>query len=120
MPSVRELNYLWDILNSAESIQSYVLGVTEEGFYANPLLQDAVIRRFEIIGEAAARISDETRALIPELPWRQIVGMRHRLIHEYDNVHSDVIWESTQTDMAPLIKAITPWVQSEERLGENS
>jgi uncharacterized protein with HEPN domain len=119
MPDGRERGYLSDMVESARLIQSYVVDCMEEDFYADLMILDAVTRRLEIIGEAARRISDGLRLQIPQVPWRLIIGMRNRLIHEYDNVHSDMIWESTQKDMSPLIAALSPWVEGEERLGEN-
>jgi len=83
MPAGREVNCLWDMAESGRMIKNYVADKAEDEFYADSMLQDAVIRRFEVIGEAATRISEETRALIPQLPWRQIIAMRNRLIHDY-------------------------------------
>jgi uncharacterized protein with HEPN domain len=119
MPDGRQLGYLSDIIESARLIQEYVLHTTEQQYYANTMIQDAVARRFEIIGEASVRLGAEIHAQIPEVPWRLIVGMRNRLIHEYDNIHTDVIWQSTQTDLMPLISALEPWIQGRGRIGEN-
>jgi uncharacterized protein with HEPN domain len=64
-----QLGRLRDILNAAQRIAFYIQGITEAGFQANPEKQDAVIRRIEIIGEAAVHLTEETRQAIPELPF---------------------------------------------------
>ena len=76
MPDERQDGLLLDILESARSIRSYLAGVSRESFMANEEKQDAVLRRFEIIGEAASRLSQETQALFPTLPFRSMRGMR--------------------------------------------
>lgn len=68
--------------------------------------QDAVIRRLEIIGEAARRLSDEKRAALPELAWEAMVSMRNILIHEYDDVDMKIVWEAVQADLPPLIAVL--------------
>lgn len=65
--------------------------------------QDAVIRRLEIIGEAARRISPETRARLPQLPWEAMIGMRNILIHEYDDVDLMIVWDTVQKDLPRLV-----------------
>ncbi len=66
----------------------------------------ALTRLLEIIGEAAARVSEPTRAAHPEIPWPQIVGLRNRLIHGYDNVDFDVLWQIVTDDLSPLIQEL--------------
>ena len=76
----RDAAYLRDIQESARLALAYLEGVDMEAFAGNTQLQDAVIRRVEIIGEAARRVSAATRALYPALPWRQMIGMRNQVI----------------------------------------
>jgi uncharacterized protein with HEPN domain len=78
--------YMLDILEAAKLALEYVGDKTKEDFFGDLQCQDAVIRRLEIIGEAARRISEETQAAYPDLPWRDMVGMRNIMIHEYDDV----------------------------------
>jgi len=97
---------LRDILDSAKSIRAYLAGLTREQFMANAEKQDAVLRRFEIIGEAASRLSPETQALFPSLPFRNMRGMRNIIAHDYGDVDLDLVWKTTTTDLAPLIEAL--------------
>ena len=71
--------YLHHLLESIERIESYLAGVTEEEFHTSPLLQDGVIRRLEVIGEATKQVSEATRARSRDIPWREIAGMRDKL-----------------------------------------
>jgi len=79
----RDETYLLDILIAARDAMSFVSDVTQAQFYASRLHQNAVVKALEIIGDAAARISDETRQAHPEIPWADITGMRNRLVHGY-------------------------------------
>ena len=102
----RDLAYLVDILDSATLILEYVAGRTEAEFLGETSLQDQVARRFEIIGEAARQISDETKKDLPRIPWREIIGLRNILIHEYGEVNYARIWETIREDLPDLITQI--------------
>lgn len=84
----------------------YVQDVDQLTFIRNTQLQDAVIRRLEIIGEAARRISDETRATLPEIPWRQLIGMRNQVIHLYDGVDMEIVWNTVCHDLPALLETL--------------
>jgi len=66
----------------------------------------ALERLFEIVGEAASKISDEFKKAHPSLPWRQVTAMRNFIIHDYAGIDSDVIWDSAQTDIPLLLLAL--------------
>ena len=68
--------------------------------------QDAIVRRFEIIGEAASRVSEVTKTDLAILRWKEMVGMRNILIHEYDVVDVDVLWDTVKNDLPDLIKEL--------------
>ena len=88
-----QLGRLHDILDAARLIASYVKDTSESAFHTDVQKQDAVIRRIEIIGEAAAHLSNETRATIPQLPFRKMRGMRNIVAHDYANVDLKIVWE---------------------------
>lgn len=88
-----QLGRLRDILESARLIATYVQHVTDAEFRADKEKQDAVVRRIEIIGEATAHLSEETRAAVPELPFRKMRGMRNIVAHDYARVDETIVWE---------------------------
>ena len=71
----------------------------------------ALVKAIEIIGEAAYQVSSETRSQIPEVPWEDIMGMRHRLVHAYFDIDLDVLWSTVQNDLPPLIAVLESVLQ---------
>src|SRR4051812_9127729 len=102
----RDDAYLLDIREAARLAMSYLAGKTFDDFYGDTLLQDAVIRRLEIIGEAAHRVSEHTRLLHPLVPWAAIIGMRNVIVHQYDAVDLTIIWETVLVDLPKLMAAL--------------
>jgi len=105
--------YLLDILGSAKIALQHVSDTTQDDFYEDILCQDAVVRRIEIIGEAARRVSAETKRKYPQLPWKAMIGMRNVAIHEYDSLDIDVIWDIVQNDLPALVAALEKIVPAE-------
>ena len=83
----RDLQFLLDMLQSAELIMIYTAQCSKTEFVENVQLQDSVIRRLLVIAEAAIRVSDATKQTLPNVSWLEINGMRNRLVHEYDDVN---------------------------------
>ena len=106
MSQPREIGYLWDMLNAARLILTFTAGMSRDVFRQDIKTQDAVVRRLEVIGEAVRRISTDYRTAHPEIAWRAIVGMRNRLIHQYDMVDLDVVWGVVQHDIPSLVKQL--------------
>ena len=94
--------FLEDILESIEKIEEYTANVDEDEFYENTFIQDAVLRRLEIIGEAVKNIPNDFRAKYPDIPWRQIAGMRDILIHAYFGVNLRRVWKVIKEDLPEL------------------
>jgi uncharacterized protein with HEPN domain len=88
-----QLGRLRDILEAARLIARYIKDTTEANFYTDKQKQDAVIRRIEIIGEAAAHVTESSRQAVPELAFRKMRGMRNIVAHDYANVDLRIVWE---------------------------
>ncbi len=105
--------YLSDILDCIRKINTYTnAGQTE--FFQSQLIQDAVARNFEIIGEATKRLTPELRQQYPDIPWRRMAGFRDILIHNYMNIDVDRVWQaiseltSLTAQLQAVLQAITP------------
>ncbi|MFA6980765.1 MAG: DUF86 domain-containing protein [Ignavibacteriaceae bacterium] len=99
----RDQSYLLDVFESSKIISSYLDQKTIEDFLEDIQLQDSVIRRLEIIGEATARISVDTQNLYPSIPWHEMKGMRNLLIHEYDEIDTELVWKTAKDDIPVLV-----------------
>jgi uncharacterized protein with HEPN domain len=101
------------MLLAARDARGFLIGMNEAAFAASRLHQNAVIRSLEVIGEAAGKVSAATRAAHPQIAWRDIVGMRHRLIHGYTDVRLDLVWSVASTLLEPLITTLEPLIPDE-------
>jgi uncharacterized protein with HEPN domain len=88
-------------------IAEYTIGLTREGFLADRLRIDAVVRNLEIIGEAARRMTEDTRNRAPDIEWRQIIGLRNRVVREYFCVDTEIAWQIVSHDLTPLRLRLT-------------
>lgn len=94
--------YLDEILESIAQIETYTTGLTADQYQEDRLVQDAVVRRLEIIGEAVKHLPSEIKDRNPDIPWRQIAGTRDVLIHDYFEVDIDLTWAVVQTSLSSL------------------
>jgi uncharacterized protein with HEPN domain len=94
--------YVRDMLRSIAAIEDYTAVVSREEFLENGLLQDAVIRRLEVLGEAAKRIPEDVRSKHPDVPWKEVSGLRDVLIHQYNDVDLELTWTTVQSRTAEL------------------
>ncbi|BFM40018.1 HepT-like ribonuclease domain-containing protein [Synechocystis sp. LKSZ1] len=94
------------MLTSARIIQNYINGKSMNDIAVDLQCQDATIRRLLVIAEASKRISDETQQQLTTIPWRAINGMRNRLVHEYDDIDLEVVWDTIHQSLPPLIVAL--------------
>jgi uncharacterized protein with HEPN domain len=100
-PERDETLYLVDMREAVERILRYTTA-GRDAFLADPMIQDAVIRNLEVMGEAVRRVSADTRSAHPEIPWKQIAGTRDRVIHGYFTVDLEIVWEIVETELPSL------------------
>ena len=98
--------YLKHIRDAISRIEAYLQDKTYQEFSENCLVQDGAIRQLEIIGEATKKLSDSVKAKYPEIPWKDIAGMRDKLIHDYLGVDIDAVWDTIQKDIPVLKKKL--------------
>ena len=94
--------FLAHVTESIRSIEQYAGGLTQEEFNRSPQVQDAVVRRLEIIGEAVKSIPDEFKSKHPEIPWKKIAGLRDVLIHKYFSIDLNLLWNLIEKELKTL------------------
>lgn len=107
MPPDRDRIRLLHMLEHAREAMQLVAGRNRSDLDTDRVLNLALVRLLEIVGEAAARVSSEARARHPAIPWSEIVSLRNRLIHGYDAVDMDVLWSIVNTDLPALVRGLT-------------
>lgn len=112
-PTKRDGALLLDMLLAARDARGFLAGIDEAAFMASRLHQNAVIRSLEVMGEAAGNVSATTQTAHPQIAWREISGMRHRLIHGYADVRLDLVWSVASTRLESLIAALDPLIPDE-------
>ncbi len=91
------------MLEAAQEALEFTQDATREDLDSSPLLKHALVYCLLIVGEAARNVSPETRRAYPAIPWQDIIGMRNRLVHVYFDINLDVVWQTVQEDLPPLI-----------------
>jgi uncharacterized protein with HEPN domain len=102
----RDRAYLKHIIEATSNIEKFIEDLTKEGFFENVEKQYAVLRGLEIIGEATKNLSKELRAKYREIPWKDIAGMRDKLIHEYFGVNLELVWVTIKNKLPEFKKQI--------------
>ncbi|MBE2235588.1 MAG: DUF86 domain-containing protein [Anaerolinea sp.] len=90
------------MLDAAYEAEVFTQGRTRADLDNDRMLVMALVKEIEIIGEAAYQVSAATREQLPDVPWEDIIGMRHRLVHAYFDINLDILWETLQQDLRPL------------------
>ena len=100
------------MLEAVRLIQQYSAGVLYDEFVKNVLMQDAVVRRLEIIGEASHRVPEEIQNAHPQVPWKKMFGMRNIIVHDYMGVDLREVWDVVQNDLDALKKSLEEVVRN--------
>lgn len=100
------LFYIDDMIDFSERVTDYTAGLDQAAFFANRLVHDATLRNLELIGEAATHVPESARQAFPDIPWRQIIATRNRLIHGYLGIDADTVWSIVKSDIPALLPAL--------------
>ena len=102
-----------DIRQAIDRIEQYIKNLSFDAFSDDQKSVDAVVRNLEIIGEAANRLPDEFKEKYLEIEWYKVVGLRHRIVHEYFGIDLEIIWQILQKDLSELRQKLTQIMSSE-------
>lgn len=105
--------YLLDMLLAARDALSFTEGMSFDDFVRDRRTQLSVLKSVEIVGEAAAQVREDLRRAEPDIPWREIVGMRNRLVHVYFDIDLPLVWDTVRHDLPDLIARLEPLVPPE-------
>ncbi len=108
------LVYVDDILSAIKKINKYCKNVKKDSFMKNELLMDAVVRNLEIIGEASSKLAASFKKKHGKVEWRKIIGMRNRIIHAYDTVNFEIVWNVVKEDLPALKEKLKKIISSHQ------
>ncbi len=105
--------YLGHMLDTAREARELVLGIDRSAYQQDRTLKLALAHLIQVLGEAARQVSDEIQSSHPAIPWEDIIGMRHKIVHDYLAVDEDIVWEVVATDLPSLIPSLERIIPSE-------
>ena len=105
--SNKDATSLWEIVRAIEYIQAFTVGMSYDDYLADDLVQSGVERKFEIIGEAVRRLSDDFRQEHSEIDWRELIGVRNIIAHRYDQVDQAILWDAIESVLPVLIEQVS-------------
>ena len=107
-PEDRDAAHLWDMLQAAQAARRFLGSTKLEEYLRDELLQSAIERKIELIGEAAGRVSKGFKNSHPEIPWKSIVAQRNVVVHDYGEIKPERIWGVVKTYLPDLVKVLEP------------
>ncbi len=113
MPPESDVIRVRHMIDAAREAISFASGRSRADLDTDRLLGRAIVKSIEIIGEAATKVSDDTKRTLPDVPWAAIITMRHRLIHTYFDVDLNVVWDTVEIDLPPLVARLEAWVKEQ-------
>jgi uncharacterized protein with HEPN domain len=108
-----DIEYLADTKEAVLRINTYIQDLTFEQFIEDKKTQDAVVRNLEVIGEAAKNISEELKSRSPQIPWKDLAGVRDKLIHHYFGVNFDVVWNIARQELPDVLSRLEEILKNE-------
>jgi uncharacterized protein with HEPN domain len=108
-----DASYLWDMLQAAHDILEFTEGASFAEYRSNKMMRMATERGFQIMGEAARRVSESFRSEHPEIPWSSIVGHRNVIVHDYADLSMGRVWEVIQRDLPALVQSLERFISIE-------
>ncbi len=117
MSERRDQDYLSDIQEAIQRIVAYTAGMTFEQFLKDSKTQDAVVRNLEVIGEATKGLSDHLRKTHPQVPWKDLAGVRDKMIHHYFGINFEIVWMIAKEELPGLLPHIEDLLTKETRKG---
>lgn len=114
MTFIDDLTRLRHMKEAAEDALAFTAGKTKEDLEEDRILSFAVVKVLEIVGEAASKISLECHERYPDVPWRDMIGMRNRLVHAYYGINFEIVWTTIVNDLDPLIETLNRVIRHEE------
>jgi uncharacterized protein with HEPN domain len=112
-PEERDAAYLWDMLQTARDILEFTRGISFAEYSSNKMMKMSVERGFQIIGDAARRVSEDLQTEQPEIPWSSIVKHRNVIVHDYADLSLERIWEVIQKDLPALVRDLEKLISIE-------
>ena len=110
-----DASYLLDMLVAARDAVGFAIGLSYAEFTQDRRNQLSILKSIEIVGEAASCLSTETKEMHPAIPWREIVGMRNRIVHVYFDIDLRLVWDTVHNDLPMLIAQLEPLVPPENQ-----
>lgn len=98
--------YVGHMADMIRKALAMVSGKSREGYDADEVLRLALTHLLQVIGEAASHVSKSFREAHPDIPWNAIVGMRHKVVHDYMDVDEDIVWDTVKDELTPLLKKL--------------
>jgi uncharacterized protein with HEPN domain len=98
--------YISHILEASQELSEFIKGIDKKNFLASKVIRAATVRQIQIVGEAAKKLSDKTKNEYPGIPWKDIAGMRDKLVHDYFGVDYDAVWDTITIDIPSLVKKL--------------
>lgn len=115
MPPESDVVRIRHMVGACREAMTFCQGRDRSDLDSDRMLARAVVKAIEIVGEAASKVSAETRSGMPGVPWAEIVTMRHRLTHTYFDIDLDIVWNTTTLDLPPLVSDLEHWLAAHAR-----